>query len=73
VKYSFFFHYNKPASRQKGSPVISLHYKQQCHLVGNVVCNVPTKGKINVKRQPNFVMAGKAENVLIENNVAYID
>jgi hypothetical protein len=55
MKYSFFFHYNKPASREQKKPVISVHYKDQCFLVENIVCNVPTKGKLN-KRQPYFVM-----------------
>jgi hypothetical protein len=69
--YSFFFHYNKPASRAKGSPVISIHYRGQCFLAGNIVCSVPTVGRIN-KRQPFFVMTGKAQSVIIKNNVAYI-
>lgn len=71
MKYSFFFHYNKPASKQQGIPVISLHYRGACHLVNNLVCEVPTKGKIN-KRQPFFVMTGKAENIQIEDGMAHI-
>jgi len=72
VRYSFFFHYNKPASKQRGRPIISLHYRQQCLLVENLVCNVPTKGKVN-KRQPFFVMTGKANEVVIDSNVAHIN
>lgn len=69
--YSFFFHYNKPASRTKGVPVISIHYRGQCLLVQNIVCSVPTSGKIN-KRQPFFVMTGKAHNIVVKDNVAYV-
>lgn len=72
MRYSFFFHYNKPASKQRGRPIISLHYRQQCLLVENLVCNVPTKGKVN-KRQPFFVMTGKANEVVIDSNVAHIN
>jgi len=71
MKYSFFYHYNKPASRQQGKPVISVHYKGVCLMVNNLVCGVPTKGRIN-KRQPFFVMTGKAKDVVVKDNVAYI-
>ncbi len=71
MKRSFFFHYNKPASRSKGKPVISLHYKDRCLLVDNIVCKVPTNGRIN-KRQPFFVIAGKASDVSIKDNIAYV-
>ena len=68
----FFFHYNKPASKAAGKPVISLHFKKQCVLVSNIVCGVPTKGKIRNK-QPCFIMTGKANNISIVDNVALID
>lgn len=71
MKRSFFFHYNKPASRQRGKPVISIHYKDRCLLVDNIVCSVETKGRIN-KRQPFFVIAGKASDISIKDNIAYV-
>jgi hypothetical protein len=40
-------------------------------LVENIVCNVPTKGKIN-KRQPFFVVCGKAQSIEIINKIAFI-
>lgn len=40
-------------------------------MVENVVCKVPTQGKINNK-QPYFVIAGKAKEITIENNIALI-
>lgn len=57
--YSFFFHYNKPQSKLKGKPQISVHYRGKCFIVDNVLCHVPTTGKIS-KRQPCFVMQGHA-------------
>ena len=68
---AFFFHYNKPASKKAGKPVISLHYQKQCHLVHNVVVNVPTQGKIR-KTQPFFVMIGKANQIEIIDSIAYL-
>lgn len=56
---AFFFHYNKPASRAAGEPVISLHVNEACHLVRNIDCLVPIKGRIR-KTQPRWVMTGKA-------------
>lgn len=68
----FWFHYNKPASRRAGKPVISLHFQRKCHLVGNVECRVPLAGRIR-KTQPAFVMAGLAKSIRIEDGVAIIE
>jgi hypothetical protein len=68
---TFFFHYNKPASQRLGKPKISVHYDKTCHIVDNVVCDVPTFGKIN-KRQPIFVMKGKCKNFVIKKGIAII-
>lgn len=68
---SFFFHYNKPASQRIGSPKISVHYDHVCHIVDNIVCDVPTLGKIN-KRQPIFVMKGKCKSFKVKKGIAYI-
>ncbi len=69
---SFFFHMNKPASLKMGRPVVSLHYCGKCYLVNNVVCNTPTRGRLR-KKQPVFVMVGKARSVRIVDGVAFID
>ncbi len=55
---SFFFHFNKPASRAAGKPQISVHTAGKCHIVDNVICDVPTVGRIK-KTAPTFVMTGK--------------
>lgn len=67
----FFFHYNKPASRSAGKPQITIHYKNQCLIVDNIICNVKTFGRIK-KRQPHFVVAGNANKIDIKDNVANI-
>lgn len=70
-EYSFFYHYNKPASKARGKPVISIHYRNQCILVSNIICEVHTKGRLN-KRQPYFVVTGRAKNIEIIDDIAYI-
>ena len=70
-KKAFFFHYNKPKSKELKKVQISLHYDKTCYTVDNIVCDVPTKGRI-AKTQPYWVMTGKAKDISIENNVAYI-
>lgn len=67
----FFFHFNKPASQRAGKPQISLHYKGACHIVDNLVCNVPTWGRLS-KRQPRFVMVGDAAEIQLDNDAAYV-
>ena len=68
---AFFFHYNKPLSQKFQKVVISLHYQKQCVFVDNVVCHVPIRGRLS-KRQPRFVMTGKAKTIEIRNGVAEI-
>lgn len=61
-KYSFFFHYNKPASQKAGSPKMSVHYRGVCHVVDHVVSHVGCESKYR-KQQPHCVMSGQASNV----------
>lgn len=68
---SFWFHYNKPATAAAGKPQISVHFAGQCHICDNVVCDVPTAGRIRTE-QPRFVMAGRAHEIEIADNVAYV-
>ena len=50
---------------------MSVHFKGVCHVVDNIVCNVPCETKWN-KRQPYLVMRGFASKVEFKDNVAYI-
>lgn len=70
-KYVFWFHYNKPYSREHGVDKWSLHHRNTCYIVDKIVCNVPTFSKNN-KKQPRVVMKGYASKVIIEDNTATI-
>ena len=62
----FFFHYNKPASQKAKRPQISVHYKNMCTIVDNVDVRVHTHGHKN-KRQPYFVMKGRARSIELKD------
>lgn len=72
TKKAFWFHYNKPESRKVGKPQITVHYNSACHVVDNISCEVPLKGRLR-KTQPFWVMAGKANLIQIENGIAIIN
>lgn len=61
----FFFHYNKNLKK------MSIHFQKKCHIVKNINCTVPTNTRWS-KRQPNIVMCGKANQIVIENDEAVI-
>lgn len=67
----FFIHYNKPETQRRDKVTISVHHDNKCHMVDNVVCSLPTEGKVN-KRQPYFVMQGYCHDVKIKKGIAYI-
>lgn len=67
---AFFFHYNKPASRQAGHPVMTVHYQGKCLLARGVVCSVPVRSRER-KQQPRLVMAGRGL-VSIVDGTAFI-
>ena len=71
MRYAFFFHYNKPASKSAGRPQLSVHYRDQCLIVDGVVCSVPIASR-NRKTQPRCVMAGRAESVQVNGGIAHI-
>jgi hypothetical protein len=54
---AFWFHYNRPASKQAGHPVMTLHHKGCCLQVRRIQCGVPVKSRER-KSQPHVVMAG---------------
>ena len=64
--YSFFFHYNKPLSKQRGKNVMSIHFRDACHFVESLNCNVPIATR-NRKTQPRCVMSGKATAIEIRD------
>ena len=61
-KRRFFYHYNKPASRKAGLPILTLHWQNKCHQVHKIKCQVETETH-NQKQQPNCVVRGWAKQV----------
>lgn len=55
---AFWFHYNKPASRTAGRPVMTVHYRGACHFVRHIKCHVPVRTRER-QSQPHVVMAGQ--------------
>jgi hypothetical protein len=53
----FWFHYRKKDGK------MTIHYKNECIIVDEIICHVPCRSKRN-KRQPKLVMSGKAKNVV---------
>lgn len=64
-KYRFFYHYYKQKKR------MSIHFRNSCTVVDDVICEVPCETKWN-KTQPQLVMRGFATDVRIVDNKAYI-
>jgi len=64
-KYRFYYHYFKAKKK------MSIHFKNSCQVVNDIECNVPCETKWN-KRQPNLVMRGFCNNVIIKNDKAII-
>jgi hypothetical protein len=64
-KYRFFYHYNKIHNK------ITIHFKNRCILVKNLICKVPVESKWNDK-QPRLIIRGFCENVKIKENIGYI-
>jgi|LauGreDrversion2_6_1035139.scaffolds.fasta_scaffold122493_1 dihydroneopterin aldolase len=67
MKTRWFMHYNKPESRRKGHAVMTLHYKDVCHLVRNVVVNTPCESHERTN-QPRCVIRGWATDVVINKD-----
>ena len=55
---AFYFHYNKPESLKQKRNVLTVHQSSVCHLVHNLIVNVPVRTRSR-KTQPRCVLAGK--------------
>ena len=61
-KYRFFYHYYKQKKK------MSVHFRNKCYPVDNVVCLAPCETKRN-KIQPRLVMRGFTTNIeIVEAN-----
>jgi hypothetical protein len=74
-KYSFFFHYNKPASKSAGRNKLTVHWKGKCHLVDGVNCHTQVFS-VDRKTQPHCILKGISNQINIiknkDKNIAYI-
>ncbi len=69
---SYWFHYNKPASKKAGEPRLTFHWKGECKIVKGVyIYSGPVKTR-NKKTQPRCVMSGKAASVEFINHTAVV-
>lgn len=68
---AFWYHYNKPASKRAGYPILTLHYEGKCHMVRSIDCQVPTYTRER-SSQPNLVVAGKGV-VVFDGSTARIE
>lgn len=64
-QYRFFYHFFKQKSR------MSIHFRNTCTVVDDIVCQVPCETKWR-PTQPRLVMQGFARKVDIVNKKAYI-
>lgn len=65
-KYRFFYHFRRSDKK------MSIHFKNQCIPVLDVVCNVPCETKRN-KIQPFLVLQGYCSNIRIEGEKGFIE
>lgn len=72
MKRSFWFHYNKPASRAAKKTQVTIHYKGECLIVDNLVLKGVDVAGRHRKTQPYWVLAGKTKGITIEKGVAII-
>lgn len=62
--YRFWYHYNKPKSREYKEGIMTVHYKGTCIHTRNIVCHVPSESHRRT-RQPIMVMRGWAKDISI--------
>lgn len=68
----FWFHYNKPESRRAGTPKLSIHFENVCHVVDGIICDKPVWSRTRPNRQSHIVMVGDAKHIRIEKGTAWI-
>ena len=65
-KRRFFFHYRRATNG------MTIHWKNECIPVVDVVCKVACETKRN-KKQPKLVMQGFAKNVSVHDGIGVIE
>lgn len=74
TKFTFWFHYNVPHTKQKGKTQAGVFYRGQYNVYDNVICNVPTRGMHRAGKRPNWVVGGEIEphRIKVVNNICHI-
>ncbi len=65
----FWYHYNKPASKAAGKPVLTVHYEDECQQVDKIYCKVATETHAR-KRQPFCVVRGLCEGIIFHRRIS---
>jgi hypothetical protein len=65
-QYTFFYHYNKPASKAAGKNKLTVHWRQKCILVDKIFCFVESR-TVDRKTQPHCVIKGLAKQLELTN------
>jgi len=60
-KLVFWLHYNKPASASAKSPKLTIHYRNECHIVDHVLIEGPVVFSHHRKKQPRMILKGVCE------------
>ena len=69
--YRFFYHFNKPLSKQRGKPYMSVHFRGKCYFARRLSCHVSCQTKER-KTQPVMVMQGYCREVIDNNGIIQI-
>jgi hypothetical protein len=65
-KYRFFYHYYRQYK------CMSVHYRNKCYKVDNIVCNAKSETKWN-NTQPQLTIRGYATSLEIQDGTAFIN
>ena len=69
-KYRFWYHYNKPKSREYKAPIMTVHYKGHCIHTRSIVCDASTETHRR-ERQPYMVVRGWTTDIsILDDDVA---
>lgn len=72
-EYVFYLHYNQPESNKKRKPQMTVHYRDVCYYVDNIICNTISFG-YNKNSQPMWVMKGKTNQFYVDGDgIAHIN
>ena len=65
-EYTFWLHYNQPESRKRKKPQMTVHYRDVCHYVDNIMCETISFGYIK-GTQPRWVVKGKTDMFYVDD------